>query len=394
MGIVGQDQGLYDPAMAAETVQTPFVMDMLNASPGLTTTTLWNMGRVKNTVVGGGTSGRIARATFGRDYYAGRGTGGMLRGGLTQTLGPRHYRRLTRAANIDPTYYGKGSKIYSPFNVLSSAGNTLFNQTNRIKKLPAIGESLAGQMGRLTGEAPLNRGERMFSPGTLGRMRTFDAVSRMSERSFQAKAFNITGAIKDINPTVHRAFTPKLANYLMSESSNDIGARFAYRSGLGETITGRVSGRVAGYIQGAEAASRGGEALVGARSTLLEGSSFAQGVEKGILGFTEKSTLGRIAGSGAISTGLRYANVAGWAMLAHDVASMGGKLIGKGIDLSIEAAQSVKGDLDKPLMGMGFKDNTVAATSRQRGVMAIQNSRLNMRSYLGSEAASMHAHFG
>jgi hypothetical protein len=46
------------------------------------------------------------------------------------------------------------------------------------------------------------------------------------------------------------------------------------------------------------------------------------------------------------------------------------------------------------MFGTGFKDNEVAATSRARGVMAIQNSRLNARSLLGSEASMMAAHFG
>jgi hypothetical protein len=54
----------------------------------------------------------------------------------------------------------------------------------------------------------------------------------------------------------------------------------------------------------------------------------------------------------------------------------------------------MQGSMNKPLFGAGFKDNEVAATSRSRGVMAIQNSRLNARSSLGSEGAMMAAHFG
>jgi hypothetical protein len=54
----------------------------------------------------------------------------------------------------------------------------------------------------------------------------------------------------------------------------------------------------------------------------------------------------------------------------------------------------MKGTINKPLFGMGYKDTEVAATSRARGVMAIQNSQLNARSALGSEASMMAAHFG
>jgi hypothetical protein len=46
------------------------------------------------------------------------------------------------------------------------------------------------------------------------------------------------------------------------------------------------------------------------------------------------------------------------------------------------------------MFGMGYNDTEAAATSRARGVMAIQNSRLNARSMLGSEAGMMAAHFG
>jgi hypothetical protein len=81
-------------------------------------------------------------------------------------------------------------------------------------------------------------------------------------------------------------------------------------------------------------------------------------------------------------------------MLAHDIALGVGRLAGAGIKTAFGAAQSTLGSINKGVMGMGFKDNAVAATSRQRGVMAIQNSRLNARSALGSEAAMLNAHFG
>lgn len=54
----------------------------------------------------------------------------------------------------------------------------------------------------------------------------------------------------------------------------------------------------------------------------------------------------------------------------------------------------MQGTINKPLFGTGYVDNEVAASSRARGVMAIQNSRLNARSLLGSEASMMAAHFG
>jgi hypothetical protein len=87
-------------------------------------------------------------------------------------------------------------------------------------------------------------------------------------------------------------------------------------------------------------------------------------------------------------------NVVMYAWMAADLAKMGIELMKGMEEFGKDAVQSLKGSIDKPVMGMGYADNTVAATSRQRGVMAIQNSRLNARSILGNEAAPLAAHFG
>lgn len=41
-------------------------------------------------------------------------------------------------------------------------------------------------------------------------------------------------------------------------------------------------------------------------------------------------------------------------------------------------------------IGRGFMDTALTATARQRGLMAIEQSRLNLRSALGNEARSLH----
>jgi hypothetical protein len=91
---------------------------------------------------------------------------------------------------------------------------------------------------------------------------------------------------------------------------------------------------------------------------------------------------------------LRSASIVGNVALVYDL----GKLAGKGVmaagNFAKDAVKSMQGSMHKPLFGMGFRDNEVAATSRARGVAAIQNSRLNARSMLGSEAGMMAAHFG
>lgn len=82
------------------------------------------------------------------------------------------------------------------------------------------------------------------------------------------------------------------------------------------------------------------------------------------------------------------------ASLLYDLGKMGGEIIKSGINLRRDAHQSLQGSINKPMFGMGYRDSEAAATSRSRGVMAIQNSRLNARSALGSEASMMAAHFG
>lgn len=87
------------------------------------------------------------------------------------------------------------------------------------------------------------------------------------------------------------------------------------------------------------------------------------------------------------------------AWMVYDLTKLG---VGLARDLVIkpatqfakDAGKSWKGQIDKPVFGMGFVDNEVSATSRARGTAAIQNSRLNARSILGSEASGLHAHFG
>lgn len=82
------------------------------------------------------------------------------------------------------------------------------------------------------------------------------------------------------------------------------------------------------------------------------------------------------------------------ASLVYDIGQMAGEAIKSGINLAKDANRSLQGAIAKPTFGMGYKDTEAAATSRSRGVQAIQNSRLNARSALGTEGAMMAAHYG
>lgn len=100
------------------------------------------------------------------------------------------------------------------------------------------------------------------------------------------------------------------------------------------------------------------------------------------------------AGGKAFAAAMPGLNAIGTAALVYDLTKMAATGIVAAGNFAKDAVKSMQGSLHKPLFGMGYQDNEVAATSRARGVMAIQNSRLNARSALGSEASLMAAHFG
>jgi len=148
---------------------------------------------------------------------------------------------------------------------------------------------------------------------------------------------------------------------------------------LGEGIVGRGGATIAGEL--------------GAKKVLEQGALKTLGT-KGTM-----TALGTKAGAAVLGArGLAFAvpglNLLATAALVYDLGRLGGEGIKSGINLIRDAGKSLQGSLGKPAFGMGYRDTEAASTSRSRGVMAIQNSRLNARSALGSEAAMMAAHFG
>jgi hypothetical protein len=80
--------------------------------------------------------------------------------------------------------------------------------------------------------------------------------------------------------------------------------------------------------------------------------------------------------------------------MAYQLAKLGGLAVKAGINFGKDGMKSMQGNMHTGIFGAGYKDDEVRATSRARGVSAIQNSRLNARSLLGSEGAMMASHFG
>jgi hypothetical protein len=153
------------------------------------------------------------------------------------------------------------------------------------------------------------------------------------------------------------------------------------KAGLGIDDAGRLTGRFASTYEGkaAQALEKGVFKTLGLQRTLA-----AAGTKKGAMVLGARTAAMAIPGLNLLAT----------ASLVYDLGKMGGEVVKSGINLAKDAVKSMKGSIDKPMFGMGYKDNEVAATSRARGVAAIQNSRLNARSALGSEGAMMASHFG
>lgn len=365
--------------------EVPLAYSMLDSLPSVSTTMAWNLGRTRNTIIDGG--GGLSRKSQFYKPNSGMGTTFSLRGGVGQTLRPRNFRR---AANIDPSFYGGKSGIYSPFGSLSGIGNAMFGRVeNRIKHEPT-----AKRVAAMVGSAPRSDKEAMFSSGTMGRVMAMHDIGNLSHRQLNKKAGNIFAAIQDINPKFYAdSFHP---GYGKVAGMGDDAIKAYMRAGMGETITSRISGRFAGHVEGMVHGYKGGAAADAFRAGLNESSHFGQAAKAAM----EKASAGNLSkmdnfiAKGGVGKVAKGANIAGWVLLAHDLARMGGKLVGAGLKGAVDAGKSAMGSIDKGVMGMGFKDNTVAATSRQRGVMAIANSRLNMRSLLGNESSMMAAHFG
>ncbi len=154
------------------------------------------------------------------------------------------------------------------------------------------------------------------------------------------------------------------------------------KGGLGiDDVTGKLTGRTAVAYEAKAALA------------LSEGAFKTLGV-KGVMQAATTKTGAMALGARTAAMAIPGLNLLATASLVYDLGKMGGEVVKSGINLAKDAVKSMKGSIDKPMFGMGYKDNEVAATSRARGVAAIQNSRLNARSALGSEGALMASHFG
>jgi hypothetical protein len=223
--------------------------------------------------------------------------------------------------------------------------------------------------------------------------------SNVADRLLAARAAGPTVTMSPMAKALAGGPQVGLTGNLLASAGATEGSRFMqgyFRGALGHSGAGGLMDEA---MTGANRAVSHLSTALGGNKTRVATKALDQGVIKTIGIKNTAKALGTkqgamVLGARAGMMAIPGLNLLATASLVYDLGKMGGEVVKSGINLAKDAVKSMKGSIDKPMFGMGYKDNEVAATSRARGVAAIQNSRLNARSALGSEGAMMASHFG
>jgi hypothetical protein len=334
------------------------------------------------------------------------------------TLNPRALRRVSSLSVFSQAETG----LYSFAGGVRAIGKTRLGPMKSLAQAvdAADGENIlgAGLLSAVTAGRKTDILERKALSGSERALRKLSKVDRTVQRLagmnnpaiLQSTTSLVGGGMAGSISTV----TPGLVDSSMAAAVTGKGAGQVGVRGnlLASSMGGKGTQYLAGMFRGAlghfdtpglsPMAQRGADKVVQMLGTSLGDDALAKTALKSGFrnaGVSVTKALGTKGGAAAL--GLRGAalaipglNVLATASLVYDLGKIGGEAIKSGINLARDANKSLQGSFSKPTFGMGYKDTEVAATSRARGVMAIQNSRLNARSMLGSEAGAMAAHFG
>jgi hypothetical protein len=268
----------------------------------------------------------------------------------------------------------------------------------------AAGRSMAatantGQLGAyrslmgMEGAAPVTNGMRRYA--------TTEGMTGKFTKSFTQNLLTSGGGIemRTMNGTVGRVAAFGVENIAMTEAAEKMIRPLA---GALENNAGLMNRAISrGSTAGTHLASSLAPEMVSARAGLVATEIVDKGIIKslGARGAAQAvkaggARVGMAVAGEALLAAIPGVNLVFAADMAYNLAKLAGAGVKAGINLGKEGMKSMTGTMNNGLFGNGYKDNEVAATSRSRGVSAIQNSRLNARSLLGSEGAMMHAHFG
>lgn len=412
----GFGKEVMENALANDEQQHSKLLDIAAHVPSAKVSAGWNALRGERTILKGShLAGNVGKANS---------LGFSVKG----TIHPANWGRMPNAYALD-AYTGRGPH-YSPFNFLSSEpinkiGASVVKKSTRLQNALFEEHELAG--------VKSGQGGELFSGGVYSRLSASARLAGWGDSTASVKAghaANLGRFLGKTDPALAARATELYGQGLTGatkaqaadlnmmsvrgRASQFIGGYFRGASGLGEgsvDLAGSM-GRF-GFKRGAELATehlaaagleRSGSKLVIKAGSEVGEKLMAKGVQKvgvGILGDVAAEAGAGVAARAGLAMGARAVgmaipgvNIAMTAMMAYDITKMAIASMKGGVAFAQEGFKSAQGSLYKPAMGMGYKDTEVAATSRQRGVMAIQNSRLNARSALGNEAAPLAAHFG
>ena len=476
-----------DPATGQ--METPFIFDMLESIPGITTTSMFNAGRYYRTLLNGGrfdvaagtTGRRLARAqrmgSFVGDrpvarsssmFFGGNSRVGFLRRAAEKkaaTAGTTPFLRQSIATNLNPRSFNRFGSLSSLTGTKSLGYYTPFQGMSGFADLAMKNKRIRGAA---EARGITAREGAVYAGGVLGRMMTIQSLANIESTIARAGGMaaveggaggakaaralaqrtslvqNIDKVQKMANPrlAIDMARISPRATLGVTTSAERLAAARAATSvaddpikAVASTMTsGQASNRLTGYMAGVvkpvlmtpgqqsvlhKISTRlGTKSGIGTRAFNAQymadfgiGGKFNGTILRNLRGSAKMFGMAGeyVAGGGSKMVAAKFAgmaatkglgavamplNVLATGQLIYDISKGVGKIAAAGVNFAKDAVKSMQGSINKPMFGAGFKDNEVAATSRSRGVMAIQNSRLNARSLLGSEAAMMAAHFG
>ncbi len=276
-------------------------------------------------------------------------------------------------------------------------------------RLPAVRDPATGRFTR----NPLNYSTQVTPVGavvnkaaagellSIGERRymTTMGVRGIKSRNFMQSILT-SGGGPEMRAMNARAATFGISTIQMSEAAEKIIRPLAGALEKNPRLLNTALGR--GNFAGGQFASSMADDAVRARM----GAVATEIVDKGIIKSLGVKGAAQAAKYGGARVGLAVAgeialkavpglNLIFAADMAYQLAKLAGKGVAAGIRFGRDGMKSMQGNMYGGLLNSGsYKDDEVRATSRARGVAAIQNSRLNARSLLGSEGAMMAAHFG
>lgn len=363
----------------------------------------------------------IPAASAAAGHFARRGSNAILSGGYrgsnlpggdikrawknNNIFNPHNWNRME---NIDPLV-GRGK--YQPF-VMARMGNAMGRwATGSSRAFAASGQKFSQtSMGKSV--ANFSGGQPLFTGGMLSRITASSKVGLMSDARF---ARMNTGSVSSflsatgMSDEAVRAATSSRGAMQRSILTSGTTGISAYAGGYISAFTHGGATSTAGIASGSKAmrgwnVARGFADDVGIRgSTSLTARNIGRatmGTTKAAIAGGKYATAGISLMKGGALMGGRLAAMASplaplmTAWMVYDLAKLGTLAAGNLIQTGLEAPKAFQGNLNGRLMDPGFRETESSMTSRARGVQAIQNSRLNARSVLGSEAGSMASHFG